>query len=55
MKKRLIEDAEQRLFEDLKWTGLQWDEGIEYSLYLNSRLTYYQVRILEDLSDLIDK
>ncbi|KAI1174160.1 hypothetical protein F4777DRAFT_406479 [Nemania sp. FL0916] len=25
--KRLVPDAEQRLYEDLKWAGLDWDEG----------------------------
>ncbi|RMZ70422.1 hypothetical protein GMOD_00000511 [Pyrenophora seminiperda CCB06] len=25
--KRTIPDAEQRLFDDLRWAGLQWDEG----------------------------
>ncbi|KAE8346449.1 hypothetical protein BDV24DRAFT_158682 [Aspergillus arachidicola] len=25
--KRTIPDAEQRLYEDLQWAGLQWDEG----------------------------
>lgn len=24
---RLVEDAEPRLYEDLKWAGLTWDEG----------------------------
>ncbi|KAH8894882.1 hypothetical protein GQ53DRAFT_820552 [Thozetella sp. PMI_491] len=24
---RLVPDAERRLYEDLKWTGLSWDEG----------------------------
>ncbi|KAI8963552.1 hypothetical protein F5Y11DRAFT_143351 [Daldinia sp. FL1419] len=24
---RIVNDAEKRLFEDLKWTGLSWDEG----------------------------
>jgi glutamyl-tRNA synthetase len=27
--KRTIPDAEQRLFDDLRWAGLQWDEGPE--------------------------
>ncbi|KAJ4376306.1 Glutamate--tRNA ligase mitochondrial [Neocucurbitaria cava] len=27
--KRTIPDAEQRLFQDLRWAGLQWDEGPE--------------------------
>ncbi|KAH7402961.1 hypothetical protein BKA66DRAFT_564843 [Pyrenochaeta sp. MPI-SDFR-AT-0127] len=27
--KRTIADAEQRLFQDLRWAGLQWDEGPE--------------------------
>ncbi|KAF2180889.1 glutamyl-tRNA synthetase [Zopfia rhizophila CBS 207.26] len=27
--KRTIPDAEQRLFRDLRWAGLQWDEGPE--------------------------
>ncbi|TKA75659.1 hypothetical protein B0A49_04013 [Cryomyces minteri] len=26
-KKRTVPDAEQRLYEDLRWAGLQWDEG----------------------------
>ncbi|EUC30423.1 hypothetical protein COCCADRAFT_103977 [Bipolaris zeicola 26-R-13] len=25
--KRTVPDAEQRLFDDLRWAGLQWDEG----------------------------
>ncbi|KAK3625561.1 Glutamate--tRNA ligase mitochondrial [Elasticomyces elasticus] len=25
--KRLVADAEKRLYEDLQWAGLQWDEG----------------------------
>ncbi|GAW24307.1 hypothetical protein ANO14919_138910 [Xylariales sp. No.14919] len=25
--KRLVPDAEEKLFEDLKWAGLSWDEG----------------------------
>ncbi|KAK0866745.1 Glutamate--tRNA ligase mitochondrial [Friedmanniomyces endolithicus] len=25
--KRLVPDAEKRLYEDLQWAGLQWDEG----------------------------
>ncbi|AEO69127.1 uncharacterized protein THITE_2119173 [Thermothielavioides terrestris NRRL 8126] len=25
--KRLVPDAEQRLYEDLRWAGLSWDEG----------------------------
>ncbi|KAI0476984.1 hypothetical protein F4859DRAFT_514316 [Xylaria cf. heliscus] len=25
--KRLVPDAEERLYEDLKWAGLNWDEG----------------------------
>lgn len=24
-----MEDAESRLCQDLKWAGLQWDEGME--------------------------
>ncbi|KAK8046394.1 glutamyl-tRNA synthetase [Apiospora saccharicola] len=24
---RIVSDAEQRLYEDMKWAGLQWDEG----------------------------
>jgi glutamyl-tRNA synthetase len=27
--KRTVPDAEQRLFDDLRWAGLQWDEGPE--------------------------
>jgi glutamyl-tRNA synthetase len=27
--KRTVADAEQRLFDDLRWAGLQWDEGPE--------------------------
>lgn len=27
--KRTVPDAEQRLFQDLRWAGLQWDEGPE--------------------------
>ncbi|KAH5002589.1 glutamine--tRNA (Gln) ligase [Parastagonospora nodorum] len=27
--KRTVPDAERRLFEDLRWAGLQWDEGPE--------------------------
>jgi glutamyl-tRNA synthetase len=27
--KRTIDDAEQRLFDDLRWAGLEWDEGPE--------------------------
>lgn len=27
--KRTVADAEQRLFSDLRWAGLQWDEGPE--------------------------
>ena len=26
-KKRTVPDAEERLFQDLKWAGLNWDEG----------------------------
>jgi glutamyl-tRNA synthetase len=26
-RKRLVGDAEERLFDDLKWAGLLWDEG----------------------------
>ncbi|KAG8530320.1 uncharacterized protein KY384_004822 [Bacidia gigantensis] len=26
-KKRTVADSEQRLYEDLQWAGLQWDEG----------------------------
>ncbi|KAL9103092.1 MAG: hypothetical protein Q9163_001832 [Psora crenata] len=26
-KKRLVNDAEQRLFADMRWAGLHWDEG----------------------------
>ncbi|KAL8708449.1 MAG: hypothetical protein Q9220_006673 [cf. Caloplaca sp. 1 TL-2023] len=27
MQKRTVANAEERLYEDLKWAGLQWDEG----------------------------
>ncbi|KAL9128940.1 MAG: hypothetical protein Q9217_002494 [Psora testacea] len=26
-KKRFVEDAEERLYADMRWAGLQWDEG----------------------------
>ena len=45
--KRTVPDAEQRLFDDLRWAGLQWDEGPEvggpYGPYKQSeRSTIYQ-------------
>ena len=42
-KKRLVPDAEARLYEDLQWAGLQWDEGPEvggpYGPYRQSERT----------------
>ncbi|KAI0122639.1 hypothetical protein F4814DRAFT_409416 [Daldinia grandis] len=43
---RIVEDAETRLFEDLKWAGLSWDEGPDvggkYGAYKQSeRLDIY--------------
>lgn len=32
MKKRTVAGAEERLCSDLKWAGLQWDEGENRSL-----------------------
>lgn len=29
LQKRTIPDAEQRLYDDLRWAGLHWDEGAE--------------------------
>ncbi|KAF1849547.1 glutamyl-tRNA synthetase [Cucurbitaria berberidis CBS 394.84] len=45
--KRTIPDAEQRLFQDLQWAGLEWDEGPEvggpYGPYKQSeRSTIYK-------------
>lgn len=41
--KRTIDDAEHRLYEDLRWTGLDWDEGPEvggsYGPYKQSERT----------------
>ncbi|KAK8189056.1 uncharacterized protein BKA78DRAFT_253786 [Phyllosticta capitalensis] len=41
--KRTIPDAEQRLFDDLRWAGLEWDEGPEvggpYGPYKQSQRT----------------
>ncbi|KAK0507848.1 hypothetical protein JMJ35_009737 [Cladonia borealis] len=46
-KKRTVEDAESRLYQDLKWAGLQWDEGPDiggpYGPYKQSeRTSLYQ-------------
>lgn len=54
--KRLVPDAEERLYEDLKWAGLSWDEGPDvggpYGPYKQSlRLQTYKEhadRLLED-------
>ncbi|KAF2965785.1 hypothetical protein GQX73_g7787 [Xylaria multiplex] len=54
--KRLVPDAEERLFEDLKWAGLSWDEGPDvggpYGPYKQSeRLQSYKEhadQLLED-------
>jgi glutamyl-tRNA synthetase len=27
MKRRTVHDAEERLYRDLKWAGVEWDEG----------------------------
>lgn len=32
LQKRTIPDAEQRLYDDLRWAGLHWDEGAEDNL-----------------------
>jgi glutamyl-tRNA synthetase len=41
--KRTVEDAEERLFQDLRWAGLEWDEGPEvggpYGPYKQSERT----------------
>lgn len=46
-KKRIVDDAESRLYQDLKWAGLQWDEGPDiggpYGPYKQSeRTSMYQ-------------
>ncbi|KAI0542391.1 hypothetical protein GGR58DRAFT_306730 [Xylaria digitata] len=54
--KRLVPDAEEKLFEDLKWAGLSWDEGPDvggpYGPYKQSeRLQSYKEhadQLLED-------
>lgn len=33
--KRTIPDAEERLYNDLQWAGLQWDEGINFCMGQN--------------------
>ncbi|KAL8739170.1 MAG: hypothetical protein Q9181_000199 [Wetmoreana brouardii] len=42
-KKRTVADAEERLYSDLKWAGLQWDEGPDiggpYGPYKQSQRT----------------
>ena len=40
-KTRTVPDAEARLYEDLEWAGLEWDEGLMliYCLFANP-LTY---------------
>lgn len=25
---RFVEDAEEKLYDDLKWAGMDWDEGM---------------------------
>lgn len=44
-------DAESRLYQDLKWAGLQWDEGMEHAAIDGGRIILMekQVRILEVL------
>ncbi|KAI1431406.1 hypothetical protein GGR50DRAFT_79826 [Xylaria sp. CBS 124048] len=54
--KRLVPDAEEKLYEDLKWAGLSWDEGPDvggpYGPYKQSeRLKIYKEhanKLLED-------
>ena len=31
-----MDDAESRLYEDLKWAGLQWDEGMGHAALLRA-------------------
>ncbi|KAK8034815.1 hypothetical protein PG993_009810 [Apiospora rasikravindrae] len=49
---RIVSDAEQRLYEDMKWAGLQWDEGPdiggEFGPYKQSeRLPIYRQHVKE--------
>ena len=52
VKKRTVPGAEERLFKDLRWAGLQWDEGPEvggpYGPYRQSaRLYLYNTHVQE--------
>ncbi|TGJ85611.1 hypothetical protein E0Z10_g3134 [Xylaria hypoxylon] len=54
--KRLVPDAEEKLFEDLKWAGLSWDEGPDiggpYGPYKQSeRLQSYKEHANQLLKD----
>lgn len=48
LKKRTIPGAEQRLCEDLKWAGLQWDEGT----FISQELSIYGGKMLKPTQDL---
>ncbi|KAL4993934.1 hypothetical protein BDV10DRAFT_177781 [Aspergillus recurvatus] len=51
--KRTIPDAEQRLYDDLQWAGLQWDEGPivggDYGPYRQSERTEIHQKYAEKL------
>ncbi|GAP86501.1 putative glutamyl-tRNA synthetase [Rosellinia necatrix] len=54
--KRLVSDAEEKLYDDLKWAGLSWDEGPDiggpYGPYKqSSRLQLYQEHASQLLKD----
>ncbi|KAF1983912.1 glutamyl-tRNA synthetase [Aulographum hederae CBS 113979] len=52
-RKRTVADAEKRLYEDLRWAGLQWDEGPEvggpYGPYRQSERTHIYHKHAQDL------
>ncbi|THW90508.1 hypothetical protein D6D15_04489 [Aureobasidium pullulans] len=53
--KRLVPDAEQRLCDDLRWAGIQWDEGPQvggpYSPYKQSERTPLYQKHAQELVD----
>ncbi|KAI4716104.1 hypothetical protein E4T48_07715 [Aureobasidium sp. EXF-10727] len=53
--KRLVPDAEQRLCDDLRWAGIQWDEGPQvggpYGPYKQSERTPLYQKHAQDLVD----
>lgn len=35
-KKRTVHDAEERLYKDLEWAGIEWDEGRNHVMQLRT-------------------